>query len=258
MASWLKSNHVGYKSTTININDLNMLPNNNIPNPILKSIFKSKNIELTNAEHRKQMNKCKTNQTNKLDIEQIMETFSLINFDEIYIKQHEHMKNAINNLNNHQYLSYNHQTKMINEYNNPTLISCMFLNLFRSGINVTEMTNRLVKVSFQLHIKHLMNLDYTKYVFSKHYLFPFFVFNIIQQRQICLRAKLIVLNLSNISEHKLLNNFQLTNFDEIIKNPQNINDKTYVQSLLCHIKISNKYVMASKSSCASQKIKYLA
>jgi hypothetical protein len=33
------------------------------------------------------------------------------------------MKNEINNLNNHQYLSYNHQTKIINEYNNPTLIS---------------------------------------------------------------------------------------------------------------------------------------
>jgi hypothetical protein len=92
------------------------------------------------------------------------------------------MKNAINNLNTHQYLSYNHQMKMITEYNNPTLISCMFPSLFPFGISVTEMTNILVKVSFQLHIKHLMNLNDTKYVFSKHYLFPFFVFNIIQQR----------------------------------------------------------------------------
>jgi hypothetical protein len=55
-----------------------------------------------------------------------METSSLIDFDGIDIKQHEHMKNAINNLNNHQYLSYNNQTKIINEYNNPTLISCMY------------------------------------------------------------------------------------------------------------------------------------
>jgi hypothetical protein len=99
MASWLKSNHVRYKFTTININDLNMLPNTNIPHPILRSIFKSTNIELANAEHRtkitdlhKPMNKCKMNKTNKLDIEQIMETFSLIKFDGIYIKQHEHIK----------------------------------------------------------------------------------------------------------------------------------------------------------------------
>jgi hypothetical protein len=47
------------------------------------------------------------------------------------------MKNVINNLNNHQYLSYNHQTKIINEYNNPTLISWMFPSLFPSGIIIT-------------------------------------------------------------------------------------------------------------------------
>jgi hypothetical protein len=56
-----------------------------------------------------------------------------------------------------------------------------------------------------------------------------------------------------MSEHKLLNNLQSIDFDEIIKNLQNINDKTYVQNLLHHIKISNKYVMASKSSRASQR-----
>jgi hypothetical protein len=83
------------------------------------------------------MNKCKTNQKNTLDIKRIMETFGLIYFDGINIKQHEDMKNEINNLNNHQYLSYNHQTKIINEYNNPKLISCMFPNLFPFGIKTT-------------------------------------------------------------------------------------------------------------------------
>ncbi len=73
--------------------DLNTLPNNNIPDLILKSIFKSRNIELANAQHHtninyfhNQMNKCKTNQTNKLDIKQIMETSGLIYFDGIDIK----------------------------------------------------------------------------------------------------------------------------------------------------------------------------
>jgi hypothetical protein len=114
-----------------------MLPNNDIPNPILRSIFKSTNIKLASAQHHtnntdlhNQMNKYKTNQTNKLDIKQIMEASGLIYFDGIDIKQHEHVKNAINNLNNNQYLSYNHQTKIINEYNNPTLESFMFPNLF--------------------------------------------------------------------------------------------------------------------------------
>jgi hypothetical protein len=56
---------------------------------------------------------------------------------------------------------------MINEYNNPTLISFIFPSLFFFGIGVIEMTNRLVKVSFQLRIEHLMNVNDTKYVFSK-------------------------------------------------------------------------------------------
>ncbi len=57
---------------------------------------------------------------------------------------------------------------------------------------------------------------------------------------------------SSINERELLNKLQSIDFDEIIKNPQNINEKTNVQNLLRHIKISNKYVMASGSSRTSQ------
>jgi hypothetical protein len=56
-----------------------------------------------------------------------------------------------------------------------------------------------------------------------------------------------------MNEHNLLNNLQSIDFDEIIKNLQNINDKTYVQNILHHIKISKKYVMAFKNSRASQR-----
>jgi hypothetical protein len=59
-----------------------MLPYNNIPNSIMRLIFKSTNIELAYAEHHtnivdlhKQMNECKSNQMNKLNIEH-METLS--------------------------------------------------------------------------------------------------------------------------------------------------------------------------------------
>jgi hypothetical protein len=56
-----------------------------------------------------------------------------------------------------------------------------------------------------------------------------------------------------MNEHELLNNLQSIHFYEIIKNLQNINDKTYVQNLLHHIKIFNKYVIAYKNSHASQR-----
>jgi hypothetical protein len=89
-------------------------------------------------------------------------------------------------------------------------------------------------------------------MFFQNTIYLFILFNIIQQRQICFGAKLIIFKLSNMSEHNLLNNLQSIDFDKIIKKLQHINDKTYVQNILHHIKISNKYVMASKNNHASQ------
>jgi len=66
------------------------------------------------------------------------------------------MINAYNNLQKNQYLSYNHKSKMINECNNPNLISCMFLTLFPFEIGVPEMANRVIKVSLQMHVKHFL------------------------------------------------------------------------------------------------------
>jgi len=109
---WLKINHIEYRCTTINMHKLNMLPDDNIPNPMMRSIFKSTNIKLANDEHstnitnlHKQVNKRKINQTNILNIEQII-TSSLINYGNININWHEYIKNALYNLNNHQYLSW--------------------------------------------------------------------------------------------------------------------------------------------------------
>jgi hypothetical protein len=142
------------------------------------------------------------------------------------------MTNTFQNLHRNQYLSYNHHTTMINEYNNPNIITCMFPTLFSFRIHVLEMNNKPIKLSLQTHVKHLMNLDETRYQFSKHHIFPFFVFNIIQHRQICLGIKLIVSKSSNMNERELLNEIQTTHFDYIIINSQNINYKKCICSLL--------------------------
>jgi hypothetical protein len=131
----------------------------------------------------------------------------------------------------------------------------MFSSLFFFGFGVLEMTNIPIKVSLQMHIRHLMNLNGTQYKFSKHHLFPFFVFNVIQIRQICLGPKLPMSKSSNMNKRKLLNKLQPTDFDEIIRNSQNINGNTNINKLLCHIRVSNKYVMASGSSCTTQRDK---
>ncbi len=86
------------------------------------------------------------------------------------------------------------------KYNNPNLISCMFPTLFPFGIGVSQMANRVVNISQQIHVNHLLNLDETKHSFSKNHLFPFFVFDIIKCRQICLGSKLMVSKSSNMNE----------------------------------------------------------
>jgi hypothetical protein len=48
---------------------------------------------------------------------------------------------------------------MINEYNKPNLIACMFLALFPSRIGAPKMNNKPIKLSLQTHVKYLMNLD---------------------------------------------------------------------------------------------------
>jgi hypothetical protein len=181
-------------------------------------------MRTNNVEHR--TNIIDSHQQKKYnEIEHVIETSGLIDFNGININEHEQMTNAFQNLHHNQYLSYNHCTIMINKYNNPNLIACMFPTLFPFEIDVPKMNNRPIKLSLQIHVKHLMNLYEIHYQFSKKNLFLFFVFNIIQHKQICFGAKLTISKSSNMNERKLLNEIQITNFDEIITNPQNINYK---------------------------------
>ncbi len=52
---------------------------------------------------------------------------------------------------------------MINEYNKLDIITCMFPTLFPFGIGVPKMNNKPIKLSIQIHLEHLMNLDETCY-----------------------------------------------------------------------------------------------
>jgi len=124
----------------MNMDVLNMLPKNDIPKPIMRSIFQSTNVELVDFEHF--MNIIKLRQQKKYnEIEHVIETSGLINFDGIDINGHEQMINAFQNLHCNQCLFHNHRTTMINEHNNPNLITCMFSTLFPFGIGVPKMNN---------------------------------------------------------------------------------------------------------------------
>ncbi len=124
----------------------------------------------------------------------------------------------------------------------------MFPTLFCFGFGLLEMANKIVKVSLPLHVKQFLKLYETKYTFSNHHQFPFFVFNIIQRRQNCFGAKLAVSKSSNMNERDLLNKLQTTHFDDILKYLQNIQGNSNIFSLLRHLKCYSKHVIVFGSS----------
>jgi len=124
----------------MNIDVLNVLPKNDILEPIMRSMFQSTNVELVDFEH--VTNIINLHQQKKYnETEHVIETLGLIDFDGIDINEHEQMINAFQNLHCNQCLFHNHHTTMINEYNNPNLITCMFSTLFPFGIGVSKMNN---------------------------------------------------------------------------------------------------------------------
>jgi hypothetical protein len=133
---------------------LNNLPENDIPEPILRSIFTSDNIALANAEHRTNITAMRKPAHHDHDSPTpIIETSGLIDFDGIDVNTDEMMTNAVRNLHGNLYLSYTHDSTMANEYNNPALMTGMFPTLFPY-----EMSNGPRKTSLGAHVKHLSSL----------------------------------------------------------------------------------------------------
>jgi hypothetical protein len=49
--NWFKNNHLRYKCVVIDTTSIHRLLDNDIPNTIIKSSFKSTNVELANNTH---------------------------------------------------------------------------------------------------------------------------------------------------------------------------------------------------------------
>ncbi len=72
----------------MNMDVLNMLPENDIPQPIMRSMFQLTNVELANVEHC--TNIIDLHQQKKYnEIEHVIETLGPIDFDGIDINEHE-------------------------------------------------------------------------------------------------------------------------------------------------------------------------
>ncbi len=74
------------------------------------------------------------------ELKPLIENSRLLYFDGNDICNKRLMSNVICNSNKQQYLLFTHGSKMVNEYNNPNLLLCMFPTLFPNGLGAFKMS----------------------------------------------------------------------------------------------------------------------
>lgn len=142
--------------------------------------------------------------------------------------------------------------KPINEYANPSHLACLYPNLFPYGFGVVEDSSRPVSVGFKDHIQFLLSLEDKR--FEKNHSFLYVVFNILQKRNACYGARLMITRpyFGGIAEK--INYVKVEDIDDALRS---IEDKTYqsakhekVDLLLKQIRTIGGKVMGSHQSRA--------
>ncbi len=83
-----------------------------------------------------------------------------------------------------------HSEKPVNQYGNPLLLLGLFPTLFPYGLGSPDNPNRKIKTSYKTHLQYL--LSYHDKRFERHHSFIFVVFNMLQRRNACYSAKLMM------------------------------------------------------------------
>ncbi|CAF4503238.1 unnamed protein product, partial [Didymodactylos carnosus] len=148
-------------------------------------------------------------------------------------------------------------SKPTNEYFNPNLLLGLFPTLFPYRTGAIEDSTRPVKVSFKQHIQYL--LLYSDKRFERHHSFMFVVFNILQKRNACFNARLMV---SNPYYKNAANQIQQLTSQDIQKALTSIAKNTYsseanpnLNTLLKQIKTVGGKLMGSPQSRAALRTK---
>ncbi len=207
---WLRQNNILYKNISINVENLNDLPNNDIPEPLWATREEHSNInELVDERegyvadplieaggHGEQVDLgiIPMSVSGVLDVNGTSITSEDINYHLLQRLRANSSRSSVTlvgkdlNDDNVVYM-IPHGNKPANEYLNPNLLPGLYPTLFPYGLGGLEDSSRPVKVSIKDHVQYLLNYDDKR--FEKHHSFVFIVFNMMQRREACLRARLL-------------------------------------------------------------------
>lgn len=185
--SWLRAHNPLYRDVVINPQRISMLPENDVLN------YHIEQIEVSSAAR---------TVVSRYDLSDGHPTGpppdSSVTFESVLVTDvdanapsHQLKAAALRHVKRGgSFIQVPHDPNPVNEFFNPVMFPMLYPTLFPYGIGGFEDRRRLVPISFDNHVKHMMSLADRR--FQEHYSFMFVAFNVIQRRKLLLHTSLRV------------------------------------------------------------------
>lgn len=236
---WLIQNNHLYKDIQISQNNLDKLPEDDVPKVLLETMKvyeKQDNHEGYVKDPLNEDEKCCYNEDVPINTTALVDTDG-VNINPKIINE-EILKEFRATNSNEPVYAIPHTGRPVNEYNNPELLMSLYPTLFPYGCGGIEDLSKPTRVTFEKHIQYL--LKYADRRFERNHSFMFIAFNILQKRSSCRQAKILVSR--PYFGKKATDIMNLTNEDveiaiqNIDSNDNSIKTNPKLQSLLQQIK----------------------
>ncbi|CAF2508977.1 unnamed protein product [Rotaria sp. Silwood2] len=196
---WLKKHNILYQKVNINLQNINQLPEDDVPECIMSTLEQKLDDEEISSERigyvpdplpnpigSTAAGTIPISNSGILDVNGTSVCSEEISTYVLNKIKHNAHKDQINTEN--VYL-IPHSSAPVNEYFNPKLLAGLYPTLFCYGLEAPEDQSRPVKVNLREHIRYL--LSYNDRCFETNHSFIFVVFNLSQRRDACFHAQLI-------------------------------------------------------------------
>lgn len=218
---WLKNNNHLYKDIEINKQNLESLPENEVPQVLMDTI-KMYDTQTTPEGYVKDP---LHEDLSELENEIPINVTALVDTDGVNVTSEQINKEILNKISRNDktnaVYAIPHIGTPINEYSNPKLLMSLYPTLFPYGMGGVEDFTKPTAVTFEKHIQYL--LSYADGRFERNHSFIFIAFNIIQKRVTCREAKILVSRPYFGETASIINDLTVKDVENVLKNITNKN-----------------------------------
>ncbi|CAF4098595.1 unnamed protein product, partial [Adineta steineri] len=273
---WLQKHNILYKNVSINHDNVNDLPDNDIPEPLWITREEHVNnnevvneregyvsdplIDATQHGEKVDPNIIPMHISGILDVQGTSITSEDINcylLEKLHIDSTKSSATSTDKYSTGDDVVYMipHGSKPTNEYLNPHLLPGLYPTLFPYGVGGLDDSSRGVKVSIKDHMYYLLNYDDKR--FEKHHSFMFVVFNMMQRREACLQARLLISKPFFSQEAQTINTITTDELQKVLTQTANgrhsFQYNSRINTLLKNIRCIGGHVMGSVQKRSSLK-----